>query len=125
MKESEKNLLEIYDYSGLNNQKWAIHNVQPGKYAFFNAMNNGTMEVPEHEKAACRIQVGHADRRVNELWTLEQPEGKKYGPEHFLIRSHIGLVMDCSGGKTKDGTDLIVYEPNGGKNQIFLIQPAN
>ncbi len=105
LKESERNLLELYDYTGLNNQKWAVHLIKDGKYAFFNAMNNGTMEVPEHEKGACRIQVANADRRNNELWSLEQPEETKYGPTSFHIKSHVGLVMDCWGGKARDGAD--------------------
>jgi hypothetical protein len=41
------NKMIIYDWNNGQNQKFAIRSVAPGKYAFFCAKNNMTVEVPK------------------------------------------------------------------------------
>ncbi len=65
---SDRNKLELYHYEGETHQKWAIRNVGSGKYAFFCAVNNGTMEIPGGNTEPCRVEVNKGDKQVNELW---------------------------------------------------------
>lgn len=57
----------------------------------------------------------------SELWELVETNKNDGG---YLIKTFCGKCLDISEGKTKSGTPVFQYDYNGGKNQIWYLQPV-
>ena len=79
-----------------------------------------TVEGP-HDGA--RIFTSPKTRGENQRFRLEETEE---GSKEYYIYTHYGKVLDCSGGETGNGTQVIQWENNGGENQLWnLCDPTN
>lgn len=123
--QNEFNKLIIFKDHNAPNQKFLIQSVGNGRYAFFNAKNNLTVEVPSQDNG-CRVHCSQPNKQQNEFWELVPANGVK-GFENknaFYIKSYNGKCLDVSEGKAKDEAHVIQWDYNGGSNQVWVIEPT-
>jgi len=57
----------------------------------------------------------------SELWELVEAKKKDGG---YYIKTFCGKCLDVCEHKTTNGTPVFQYDYNGGKNQIWYLQPV-
>jgi hypothetical protein len=83
------------------------------------------MDVPHSlQDEDLQIQIWEDHVTQNQLWLLERTDvPTANGPGNcYKIRSAVpGLVLDCEGGVSRNGTRIIQYRDTGNDNQLWSL----
>lgn len=112
----DNNKLIIWQRHGMENQRFRIQYVN-NRYQLMS--RNGNALQPLKGQNGAKI---HANTYVNgesEFWELEPTERC----DEYMIKSFCGKYLDVSNQKDKNGTEVIHWKKNGGKNQKWIIKP--
>lgn len=100
----------------------------PGVYYIQNVATNNVMELPGGSATDGTNVVGHTKRALSDtempsqLWIVNQVGTSD---AFTILNTRSGSLMDLSGGKFADGTPIIGYRENDGKNQNWIIQATS
>jgi hypothetical protein len=113
-----KNKMLLWSKHQQKNQLFRIKE-QDGKYLILSS-SGATLEVPNNSTAkGVQMYVNQPNNTPNEYWHIIPAKGEKDG---FFIKSFCGKCLDVCESKTSNGTPVIQWDYNGGKNQIWYIQ---
>ncbi len=100
--------------SFVNGSTYRIKNVNSGLYM--------QVDGAKAENGANVQQWGTADEVTHDIWKLIDA-----GNGYYYIASAVGdggtFMLDVAGKKTANGTNIDIYQYNGGTNQQFMITP--
>jgi hypothetical protein len=118
--------VQTFSRNGPNNdqnQRWLLLRQSDGSYLIKSALCEKYLDVvgdPEADHA--RLVINAYTGRASQRWFL-LPVG-----EYFVIRNAsrerggIGLNIDVPSGDCDPGRQLQLYHPNGGSNQLWILQ---
>ena len=111
-------LLEIYASDNKAKQKFEFEYQGNGLYRI-QAANSGKLLGVTNNATKRASTVGTFKRAdtFSQLWYLVRS-----GSGYAIINAKSGLALDIYGGKTNNGTGMIIYDAKGSKNQQFTLQ---
>jgi hypothetical protein len=94
------------------------------RYAFFNSLNNGVIQVPNAStNEGQKLQAGKPCKALNEQWELIPADNGQYGGrDAFYFKNWCGQCMDVYECKAKNEQPVIQWGSNGDKNQVWIIE---
>jgi hypothetical protein len=115
--------VQTYSPNNGQNQSWLLLPQNDGSYLIKSAMCEKFLDVvgdPELDHS--RLVINSYTGRSSQRWFLK-PVGKYYVISNATReRGGIGLVIDVPGKDDSGGTQLQVFQPNGGGNQLWILQ---
>ncbi len=110
--------LEIYASDNKTKQKFELEYQGNGLYRI-QAANSGKLlgVTGNATKRASKVGTFTRSDSLSQLWYLVSS-----GSGYAILNAKSGLALDIYGGKTSDGTDMIIYDAKGSKNQQFTLQ---
>lgn len=108
--------IEIWQKNNGNNQRFVVSYLQDGYYSIkaFNSNKVLTVQNSSYVSGANVVQAFYKNYD-SQKWSIQEASNGHY----YVISKLNGLALDIQGAISKDGTNVEVYEKNGGNNQMF------
>lgn len=125
------NNVQLYETNGSNAQKWYLVNNGQGYYTIQSAINkNYVLDIDAGRTTnGTNVQLWKSNGSMAQLWkltyvskvgNLKQDELKKLeGKVNVTSASNSNYVLDISGGKTTNGTNIQLYSNNLSSAQVW------
>ena len=124
-KKLKKGQLIIWEYHGGPNQQFYILPCQGKKVRLINAANGYSVEIPNSStQDGSPTHVNPNNNTQNEEFELIEYSGDKTKKNFYRIKTFCGKVLDCENQRESNGTNVIQWSQNNGKNQLWWITPA-
>jgi len=124
-KKLRKGTMIIWTYHGGPNQQFYILPCGGKKVRIINAASGYSLEVPNNSSQdGAHLSVNPNNNSQNEEFELVEQHTDKRQQDIFMFKTFCGKVFDCFEQGESNGTKVIQWTQNGGKNQLWRITPA-
>jgi hypothetical protein len=110
-----------WEYSGGENQKWQIEEVESGFYKIVAKHSGKALDVSGGASATANgknVQQWEYVGAENQKWAIEEVENGYYK----VIAKHSGKALDVAGVSVNDGANVHQWEFGGGENQKWSLE---
>lgn len=115
--------VEIRKNTGQDNGKWKLIIDKDGYCLFQNVWSGRFLDVSKSSAAMgpngkywYNIQNWDGNNTDYQRWEIKKAGNNKF----YIYSKSVGLNMDLNDWQTKDGTNILAYEPHGRDNQKFV-----
>ena len=113
--------IEICSYNGGNNQKFNVTHVSNGWYKIIDVNSGKAIDVAGGVKGCnVNVQLYGWNGTDAQLWKFVGA-----GNGYYYIQNKLGYYLDVYNNQTADGTNVMVYSLNGGKNQQWKLEKTS
>ncbi len=113
--------IEICSYNGGNNQKFNVTYVSNGWYKLIDVNSGKAVDVAGGvKKSNVNVQLYQWNGSDAQLWRFASA-----GNGYFYIQNRLGYYLDVYNNQTADGTNVIVYSLNRGRNQQWKLEKTS
>lgn len=124
-KKLKKGQIIIWEYHGGPNQQFYIMPCGNKKVRIINAASGYSLQIPNNStKDGSYTHVNPNNNTPNEEFELIEYNKDKNKKEIYQIQTFCNKMLDCEDQKDSNGTRVIQWSNNGGKNQLWRITPA-
>lgn len=117
--EPEANVMLYHDNDESNAQVYSITHVRDGWYKIQNMGSLMVLDVANGSKASGANVWQHIWNGTDaQLWQIIN------SGDSYYLKNKLGCYLDIDYGRATDGTNIQVYDFNGGANQKFTFEPS-
>ena len=110
-----------WEYQGQHWQHWKVLSDGQGCFRLINRHSGQALQLSDHTSTlSFDAEQGHIDFSDRQTWQITPATGG-----YILKNKASGTFLEVMVVAQDDGANVWTYEYNGGKNQIFQIQPVS
>lgn len=112
--------VQLYEFNNSCAQKWHIIEKEGGKYKMYSACSGLALDV-----SGANVQIYNDNAQKTQEWSFTFLPPIENG--NYMIHSALkdNMVLDVSGGISRDGTNVQLYENNGSLAQKWQVSLNN